>query len=240
MTSSPLAEAASVHTLACYPVANYGTDAQRKRYLPDMVGGEMLGAYCLSEPQGGSDAAALTTRATRDGEDFVVSGTKAWITHAGLADFYNVFCRTGEAGARGISCLLMDASTAGIAPQPRERLVLTVEMGVAVDQDDLARGFRRQFFQLLPQAREAVAREGEERVRLHQDHKASALFGSQGGVVEPRQHGLHPQAMLRVTHVVVVAGDVERDEHPAAGFPALVLAELAGCFAKDLSPSLQT
>ncbi|HET8660354.1 MAG TPA: acyl-CoA dehydrogenase family protein [Micromonosporaceae bacterium] len=116
-----VAEAVSVHTLACYPVAAYGTDDQRKRFLPDALGGELLGAYCLSEPQGGSDAAAMTTRAVRDGDDYVVSGTKAWITHAGVADFYNVFCRTGGPGARGISCLLADAATGGIVPQRPER-----------------------------------------------------------------------------------------------------------------------
>ncbi len=116
-----VAEAVSVHTLACYPVAAYGSDAQRKRFLPDFVGGELLGAYCLSEPQGGSDAASLTTKAVLDGDDYVVTGTKAWITHAGIADFYNVFCRTGEPGAVGISCLLADATTPGIEPQAREK-----------------------------------------------------------------------------------------------------------------------
>ncbi|MEO3929879.1 acyl-CoA dehydrogenase family protein [Micromonosporaceae bacterium B7E4] len=115
-----VAEAVSVHTLSCYPVATYGGEQVRK-LLPDMVGGELLGAYCLSEPQGGSDAAALTTRARRDGDDYLVSGTKAWITHAGNADFYNIFCRTGGPGARGISCLLADAGTAGIVPQIPER-----------------------------------------------------------------------------------------------------------------------
>jgi len=113
-----VAEAVSVHTLACYPVAAYGSDAQRKRFLPDFVGGELLGAYCLSEPQGGSDAAALTTRARRDGDAYVVTGTKAWITHAGHADFYNIFCRTGGPGSGGISCLLADAVTPSDAAVP--------------------------------------------------------------------------------------------------------------------------
>src|SRR5262245_7390972 len=116
-----VAEAVSVHTLACYPMFAYGTDSQRKRFLPDMLGGDQLGAYCLSEPQGGSDAAGLTTRAVRDGEEYVVTGTKAWITHAGRADFYNVFCRTGGPGAGGISCLLVDGDTAGVLAQPPER-----------------------------------------------------------------------------------------------------------------------
>lgn len=116
-----VAEAVSVHGLACYPVATFGSEQQRKRFLPDLLGGELLGAYCLSEPQGGSDAAALTTRATRDNGEYVVHGTKAWITHAGVADFYNVFCRTGEPGPKGISCLLADADNPGIQPQRRER-----------------------------------------------------------------------------------------------------------------------
>ena len=115
------AEAISVHTLSCYPVAAHGTDAQRKRLLPDMLGGELLGAYCLSEPAGGSDAGAMTTRAQRDGDGYVVTGTKAWITHAHHADFFNVFCRTGGPGPRGISCLLADAGTPGIVPQAAER-----------------------------------------------------------------------------------------------------------------------
>jgi alkylation response protein AidB-like acyl-CoA dehydrogenase len=115
------AEAISVHTLSCYPVAAHGTDAQRKRHLPDLLGGELLGAYCLSEPAGGSDAGAMTTRAVRDGNDYVVTGTKAWITHAHHADFYNVFCRTGGPGPKGISCLLADAGTPGIVPQAAER-----------------------------------------------------------------------------------------------------------------------
>ncbi|WP_250037715.1 acyl-CoA dehydrogenase family protein [Paractinoplanes maris] len=117
-----IAEAVSVHTLACYPVHAHGSEGQRKM-LPDMLGGELLGAYCLSEPQGGSDAAALTTKATRDGDTWVVTGTKAWITHGRDADFYNLFCRTGVAGARGISCLLAEAGTPGLEPQKAERVM---------------------------------------------------------------------------------------------------------------------
>jgi alkylation response protein AidB-like acyl-CoA dehydrogenase len=115
-----IAEAVSVHTLSCFPVAAYGSESQRK-LLPDMLAGDLLGAYCLSEPQGGSDAAALTTRAVRDGDDWVVTGTKAWVTHGGRADFYNIFCRTGGPGASGISCLLADADTPGLIPQAPER-----------------------------------------------------------------------------------------------------------------------
>ena len=116
-----VAEGVSVHTLACYPLAAFGTDEQRDRWLPDLIGGGLLGAYCLSEPQSGSDAAALTTRAEPDGEQYVVNGTKAWITHGGVADFYNLMCRTGEDKTRGISCLLVDGRTPGVSAAPPEK-----------------------------------------------------------------------------------------------------------------------
>ena len=111
----------SVHTLSCYPLATVGTDEQQRAWLPDLVGGELLGAYCLSEPQSGSDAAALSTRAVRDGTDYRVSGTKAWISHAGQADFYSMFVRTSDDGPRGISCLLAPADTPGLTVAPAER-----------------------------------------------------------------------------------------------------------------------
>lgn len=111
----------SVHSLACFPVAEYGTDEQKGQWLPGMLGGHELGAYCLSEPSSGSDAAALVTRAVRDGDEYVVDGTKAWITHGGVADFYNLMVRTSDDGARGISCLLAPAGTPGLSSAPPER-----------------------------------------------------------------------------------------------------------------------
>jgi alkylation response protein AidB-like acyl-CoA dehydrogenase len=113
----------SVHGLSCFPVARYGTDAQRDRFLPGMLGGDQLGAYCLSEPTSGSDAAALRTRAVADpdGSAYEVTGTKAWITHGGVADFYNIMARTGQDGPRGISCLLADAGTPGLTAAAPER-----------------------------------------------------------------------------------------------------------------------
>ena len=110
----------SVHTMSCYPLVTYGTDEQRDRWLPDMLAGDLLGAYALSESNAGSDAAALTARAVRDGADYVVSGTKAWITHAGVADFYTMMVRTSDDGSHGISCLVADASTPGITAAPPE------------------------------------------------------------------------------------------------------------------------
>ncbi len=105
----------SVHTMSCCPLFRLGTDEQREEWLPAMLAGDLLGAYALSEPHAGSDAAALSARAVRDGDDYLVSGTKAWITHASQADFYTVMVRTSDEGGRGVSCLLVDAGTPGLA-----------------------------------------------------------------------------------------------------------------------------
>lgn len=120
-TWASVAEGVSVHTLSCFPLAAFGSDAQRERWLPEMVGGELLGAYCLSEPQSGSDAAALVTKAVRTDGAYLVNGTKAWITHGGEADFYSLMCRTSDDGSRGISCLLVDAGTPGVSAAAPER-----------------------------------------------------------------------------------------------------------------------
>jgi len=111
----------SVHYLSCFAVANFGTAEQRTQWLPDMIGGGLLGAYCLSESHSGSDAAALATRATPVDGGFRVSGTKAWITHGGRADFYSAMVRTSDDGARGISCLLVEGSSPGLSSAPPER-----------------------------------------------------------------------------------------------------------------------
>lgn len=111
----------SVHTLACFPLARFGSPEQQQRWLPDLLAGDRLGAYCLSEPGSGSDAAALTTRAVRDAGEYVLEGTKAWVTHGGVADVYNVLARTGEEGPRGISCLLTPGDTPGLTAAAPER-----------------------------------------------------------------------------------------------------------------------
>ncbi|MFF0475487.1 acyl-CoA dehydrogenase family protein [Streptomyces sp. NPDC004284] len=112
----------SVHTLACHALAGFGTEAQRAAHLPAMLGGGLLGAYCLSEPSAGSDAAALRTRAVREGEgDWVIDGTKAWITHGGIADFCTVMARTGGPGARGITAFLVPGDAPGLSAAPPER-----------------------------------------------------------------------------------------------------------------------
>ena len=121
-------EGVSVHVLSCFGLATRGTDEQRERWLPDLVGGDLLGAYCLSEPHAGSDPAAMRCTARKQGDDYVINGTKAWITHGGEADFYKVMARTsGEPGDRGgISCFLVPADTEGLSADPPER-----KMGLA-------------------------------------------------------------------------------------------------------------
>ncbi|MER7053863.1 acyl-CoA dehydrogenase [Streptomyces sp. NPDC000351] len=111
----------SVHTLASYALAAYGTKEQRGEHLPAMLGGGLLGAYCLSEPASGSDAASLRTKAVREGDDWVINGTKAWITHGGIADFYTVMARTGEDGPRGITAFLVPGDAEGLSAAVPEK-----------------------------------------------------------------------------------------------------------------------
>jgi acyl-CoA dehydrogenase len=109
-----------------------GTPTQRARYLPRVATGDAIAAFALSEPDAGSDVAAMQLSATREGDFFVLNGEKTWISNGGIADFYTVFARTGEApGARGISAFIVDADTKGLqiaerlnvmAPHPLARL----------------------------------------------------------------------------------------------------------------------
>ncbi|RQO54451.1 acyl-CoA dehydrogenase [Paucibacter sp. KBW04] len=112
-----------------------GTAAQRERYLPRVARGEALAAFALSEPQAGSDVAAMQCSASEDGDAYLLNGEKTWISNGGIADFYVVFARTGEApGSRGISAFIVDAGIPGfeiaeriqvIAPHPLARLRFT-------------------------------------------------------------------------------------------------------------------
>ncbi len=108
-----VAVALSVHGLSCHPLAAFGTPAQQEKWLPKMLAGEMIGGYSLSEPQAGSDAAALTCKAEKVEHGFKITGTKAWITHGGIVDFYALFARTGS-GSRGVSCFLAPGQADGL------------------------------------------------------------------------------------------------------------------------------
>ncbi len=95
------------------PISLFGTDEQKARWLPGVAAGETIAAFALSEPEAGSDVAALSTAARRDGDGWVLDGTKTFISNGGLANRYTVFARTGEAGAKGISAFVVDAATPG-------------------------------------------------------------------------------------------------------------------------------
>ncbi|HLL62203.1 MAG TPA: acyl-CoA dehydrogenase family protein, partial [Propionibacteriaceae bacterium] len=124
--------AVSVHVMSLYPLATFGTEAQRTRYLPDLVGGQRLGAYALSEAQAGSDIAGMTTRAKPGAEGFDISGAKAWITHGGVADFYTTFVRTGEDGS-GLSCFHLPAPATGLSfGTPEHKMGLTASPTTAL------------------------------------------------------------------------------------------------------------
>lgn len=116
----------SVHHLATWAVDTFATDAQREPLARELVEGRLLGAYALSEPDAGSDAAALSTRARRDGDVYRLTGTKAWVTHGGVADRYVLMARTGEEGASGISAFVIDADQEGLSVATPER-----KMGLA-------------------------------------------------------------------------------------------------------------
>lgn len=115
-----VAVATSVHTLACHPLYAFGTEAQKERWLPDMLAGEAIGGYSLSEPQAGSDAASLTCKAEPVDGGYRITGTKAWITHGGKADFYALFARTAP-GTRGVSCFLAPGAADGLTFGAPER-----------------------------------------------------------------------------------------------------------------------
>ncbi|HEY7053023.1 MAG TPA: acyl-CoA dehydrogenase family protein [Mycobacterium sp.] len=132
-----VAVAVSVHSLSCHPLLVFGSDEQRQRWLPEMLSGERIGAYSLSEPQAGSDASALRCAAVRTGDGYEITGSKSWITHGGRADFYTLFARTGDGGrpngqersdpgGRGsISCFLIPAGLPGLSfGKPEEKMGL--------------------------------------------------------------------------------------------------------------------
>ena len=131
-----VAVAVSVHSLSSHPLLAFGTEEQKQRWLPGMLSGEQIGAYSLSEPQAGSDAAALRCSAKSADGGYVLNGSKSWITHGGVADFYTLFARTGEGShggqersdrgnSRSISCFLVPGDLEGLSfGKPEEKMGL--------------------------------------------------------------------------------------------------------------------
>jgi len=128
----------SVHVMSCHPLARWGSDAQRER-LPELLAGRLLGGYCLSEAEAGSDPAAIRTRATRTGAGYRISGTKAWVTHGGEADFYVLFARTSDDRSRGLSCFYAPADAGGLSVlEPERKMGLTASTTASVRFEEVA------------------------------------------------------------------------------------------------------
>jgi alkylation response protein AidB-like acyl-CoA dehydrogenase len=111
----------SIHNMVAWMIDRFGNDEQRARYLPRLTAMEIVASYCLTEPSSGSDAAALKTRADREGDDFVLNGSKAFISGGGTSDIYAVMARTGAEGPDGISCIIVEKDAPGLSFGKQER-----------------------------------------------------------------------------------------------------------------------
>ena len=111
----------SIHNMCVWMIDEFGTDEQRGEWIPKLASMELFASYCLTEPGAGSDAAALRTKAVRDGDDYVLTGTKQFISGGGQSDVYVVMARTGDAGAKGISTFIVPAGSEGLSFGPDEQ-----------------------------------------------------------------------------------------------------------------------
>jgi len=111
----------TIHNMVCWMIDKFGTEAQRSHWVPLMASMEKLGSYCLTEPGAGSDAASLATTARREGDNFIVNGSKAFISGAGDTDVYLIMVRTGGQGPKGISCLLVERGMKGLSFGKQEK-----------------------------------------------------------------------------------------------------------------------
>ena len=111
----------SIHNMAAWMIDAYGSETARRKFLPKLCTMEHFASYCLTEPGSGSDAASLTTKARRDGDSYVLDGTKAFISGGGVSNIYVVMARTGEGGPRGISCIVVEKGTPGLSYGAQEK-----------------------------------------------------------------------------------------------------------------------
>ena len=105
----------SIHNMASWMIDKFGSDDQRKMWLPKLTSMELVASYCLTEPGSGSDAAAMKTTAVRDGDDYVLNGSKQFISGAGTSDVYVLMAKTSDAGARGVSAFIIPLGTPGLS-----------------------------------------------------------------------------------------------------------------------------
>lgn len=111
----------TIHNMASWMISSYADEDLKARYLPKLVAGELIASYCLTEPGAGSDAASLSTKAVRDGDDYVLNGAKQFISGAGWSDIYVVMARTSDDGAKGVSCFVVEKDMPGVSFGPNER-----------------------------------------------------------------------------------------------------------------------
>jgi alkylation response protein AidB-like acyl-CoA dehydrogenase len=111
----------SIHNMASWMIDSFGSDAQRADWLPQLVPMQQIASYCLTEPGAGSDAASLSTRAVRSGDDYVLTGTKQFISGAGTSDVYVLMARTGDVGAKGVSAFIVEKNMPGVSFGANER-----------------------------------------------------------------------------------------------------------------------
>ncbi|WP_305098348.1 acyl-CoA dehydrogenase family protein [Croceibacterium aestuarii] len=111
----------SIHNMASWMIDRFGSQAVKDKYLPRLIGMEQIASYCLTEPSSGSDAAALKTKAVKDGDDWLVSGTKQFISGGGENEVYVTMVRTGEDGPKGISCMVIEKNMAGVSFGAQEK-----------------------------------------------------------------------------------------------------------------------
>lgn len=116
-----LAAYISIHNMVVWMIDSFGNDEQRAKWVPELASMQSLGSYCLTEPGAGSDAAALTTRAVRDGDEYVLNGVKQFISGAGSSAYYVVMCRTADTGNKGISTVVVPADAPGLSFGPNEQ-----------------------------------------------------------------------------------------------------------------------
>ena len=127
-----------ISKLSVLPVINWGSEELKRRYVPKVASGEWQGSYCLSESDAGSDVAAMASRAVRDGDHYLLSGTKYWITNAGISDLYTVFASTDpSAGRRGISCFVVEAEWGAQVAPHEDKMGLRGSPTAAVSFDEV-------------------------------------------------------------------------------------------------------
>ena len=188
-----VAVAVSVQALACHPIAAFGSPEQQERWLPPLLAGELLAGYSLSEPQAGSDAAALACKAERTDDGYRITGTKAWITHGGKVDLYALFARTGP-GSGGVSCFLAPGHADGLSfGKPEQKMGLhaipTVDRALGRRGDRRRPARRPRGPGPADRVQRARLRQAGHRRRGHRDRAGRARRGRR---LRARAHGVRP------------------------------------------------